>query len=161
MFYRKVLQMPIVTHHSGSWFNLLTLLIVGWCSLFALPKLYLNNQVRLKKRRQYGNSKIFSAILIPIRPCDFDFLRSLWTRLWAWWWARWKASRALLASLKIRYSEYPKPEPTMKFKWPVPTERSRGVCIVLQAEKDFKTMTSFRWMQLFQSGRWKKSKRKK
>jgi len=28
----------------GSWFNLLTLLIVGWCSLFALPKLYLNNQ---------------------------------------------------------------------------------------------------------------------
>ena len=43
--------MPIVTHHPGSWFNLLTLLIVGWCSLFALPKLYLNNQVRLKKKK--------------------------------------------------------------------------------------------------------------
>jgi len=28
----------------GSWFNLLTLLIVGWCALFALPKVYLNNQ---------------------------------------------------------------------------------------------------------------------
>ena len=52
MFYRKVLQITTVTHHPGSWFNLLTLLIVGWCSLFALPKLYLNNQVR--KRRHYG-----------------------------------------------------------------------------------------------------------
>ena len=51
MFYRKVLQITIVTHHPGSWFNLLTLLIVGWCSLFALPKLYLNNQVRLKKKK--------------------------------------------------------------------------------------------------------------
>ena len=29
----------------GSWFNLLTLLIVAWCALFVLPKLYLNNQV--------------------------------------------------------------------------------------------------------------------
>merc|ERR1712110_926565 len=28
----------------GSWFNLLTLLIVAWCALFVLPKLYLNNQ---------------------------------------------------------------------------------------------------------------------
>merc|ERR1719300_1854102 len=28
----------------GSWFNLLTLLIIGWCALFALPKVYLNNQ---------------------------------------------------------------------------------------------------------------------
>merc|ERR1719153_1965317 len=28
----------------GSWFNLVTLVIVAWCALFALPKVYLNNQ---------------------------------------------------------------------------------------------------------------------
>merc|ERR1712059_222277 len=29
----------------GSWFNLLTLVILAWVALFTLPKLYLNNQV--------------------------------------------------------------------------------------------------------------------
>jgi len=28
----------------GCWFNLLTLVIVAWCALFSLPRLYLNNQ---------------------------------------------------------------------------------------------------------------------
>merc|ERR1719431_2384533 len=28
----------------GSWFNLVTLVIVAWCALFSLPRLYLNNQ---------------------------------------------------------------------------------------------------------------------
>merc|ERR1719147_502377 len=28
----------------GSWFNLLTLIILGWVSAFTLPKLYMNNQ---------------------------------------------------------------------------------------------------------------------
>merc|ERR1719431_1596263 len=28
----------------GSWFNFLTLIILGWLGLFTLPKLYLNNQ---------------------------------------------------------------------------------------------------------------------
>lgn len=29
----------------GSWFNLLTLVILAWCALFSLPRLYVNNQV--------------------------------------------------------------------------------------------------------------------
>ena len=29
----------------GSWFNLLTLLILAWVAVFTLPKLYINNQV--------------------------------------------------------------------------------------------------------------------
>jgi len=31
----------------GSWFNFLTLIILGWLGLFTLPKLYLNNQAQV------------------------------------------------------------------------------------------------------------------
>lgn len=31
----------------GSWFNLLTLVIVSWVTLFTLPKIYLNNQAAI------------------------------------------------------------------------------------------------------------------
>lgn len=33
--------------HIGSWFNLLTLVIVSWVTLFTLPKIYLNNQASI------------------------------------------------------------------------------------------------------------------
>merc|ERR1712061_248596 len=31
----------------GSWFNMLTLLILGWVTLFSAPKLYVNNQAQV------------------------------------------------------------------------------------------------------------------
>merc|ERR1712179_325203 len=31
----------------GSWFNFLTLIILGWLGLFTLPKLYINNQAQV------------------------------------------------------------------------------------------------------------------
>ena len=31
----------------GSWFNMLTLLILGWVTLFSAPKLYVNNQTQV------------------------------------------------------------------------------------------------------------------
>ena len=45
MFIKTMMRLYDDDDASGSWFNLLTLLIVGWCALFALPKVYLNNQV--------------------------------------------------------------------------------------------------------------------
>ena len=74
----------------GSWFNLLTLLIVAWCALFVLPKLYLNNQVinRHDNRDQAANHDChghdyhhnYHPTIGGSHDHDFNHKRSRWMR---------------------------------------------------------------------------------
>merc|ERR1712055_855401 len=56
----------------GSWFNALTLVILGWVAFFTLPKLYVNNQAQVdevvgKVMAQVNEVKAKVVALIPIK----------------------------------------------------------------------------------------------
>jgi len=59
----------------GAWFNALTLVILGWVALFALPKLYIQNQAQVdevvgKVVAQVSEVKAKVVALIPIKGAE-------------------------------------------------------------------------------------------
>ena len=60
----------------GSWFNMLTLVILGWIALFATPKLYQQNQAQVDQvigqvmaQVEDAKSKVLALIPNKAAPC--------------------------------------------------------------------------------------------